>query len=82
MRLIDADEFIKGLEDLYQQAGWDRRDVHFSLADTICNLDMMPTVDAIPVAWIEQYGKANWYDFGTQYNAITKMLEEWERKEE
>lgn len=49
MRLIDADEFIEALEDLYQQAGWDRREVHFSLADTICNLDMMPTVEAEPV---------------------------------
>ena len=58
MRLIDADEFIEALEDLYQQAGWDRREVHFSLADTICNLDMMPTVDAEPVRhgnWIKYY---------------------------
>lgn len=49
MRLIDADEFIEALEDLYRHAGWDRREIHFSLADTICNLDMMPTVEAEPV---------------------------------
>lgn len=48
----------------------------------ISQIDSQPTVDAIPVEWIKQYVEANWYDFGTQYNAITKMLEEWERKEE
>lgn len=48
MRLIDADEFIEALEDLYRHAGWDRREIHFSLADTICNLDMMPTIAKLP----------------------------------
>ena len=55
MRIIDADEFISKLEELYQYAGWDKRDVHFSLADTICNLDMIPTVEAIPIEWILSY---------------------------
>lgn len=58
MRLIDADEFISELEDLYKQAGWDRREIHFSLADTICNLDMMPTVEVEPVRhghWIVDF---------------------------
>lgn len=36
--------------------------------------------EAIPVEWIEQYGQANWYDFGTQYNAITEMLKAWGEK--
>lgn len=40
----------------------------------------LPTVDAIPVKWIEQYGRENWYDFGTQYNAITEMLKAWRKK--
>ena len=57
-RLIDADELISELEDLYKQAGWDNRDVHFSLADTICNLDMIPTVEVEPVRhghWIMEF---------------------------
>lgn len=33
--------------------------------------------EAIPIAWIEQYGAKNWFDFGTQYNAITEMLKAW-----
>ena len=64
-RLIDADK----LPNIYTATH----------QEMIMSFEEAPTVDAIPVEWIEQYGKANWYDFGTQYNAITKMLEEWER---
>ena len=42
-RLIDADEFIKEMKELYKQAGWGDRDIHFSLADVISNIDMMPS---------------------------------------
>lgn len=49
IRVINVDDFISKLEELYQYAGWDRREIHFSLADIICNLDMMPTVEAEPV---------------------------------
>ena len=67
-RLIDADK----LPNIYTATH----------QEMIMSFEEAPTVDAIPVEWIEQYGKANWYDFGTQYNAITKMLEEWKRNEE
>lgn len=43
-RLIDADAFIEELKELYKQAGWEDRDIHFSLADIISNIDMMPKV--------------------------------------
>lgn len=33
MRLIDADDFIKRMEILYEFAGWEEKEVHFSLAD-------------------------------------------------
>lgn len=33
MRLIDADNFMAELESLYRQREWDKRDIHFSLAD-------------------------------------------------
>lgn len=49
MRLIDADDFIEKNRELYDQAGWGRREVHFSLADLECNVDMMPSIDAVPV---------------------------------
>ena len=74
MRLIDADEFIEALEDLYRHAGWDRREIHFSLADTICNLDMMPTIEAKPIHRSTR----------TDENGVKWVLGEhgWERKEE
>ena len=77
MRLIDADALFINLDGMMavSPTGYIHGD---TVADMISDA---PTVEAIPVEWIEQYGKANWYDFGTQYNAITKMLEEWERKE-
>lgn len=40
----------------------------------------IPEVEAIPIEWIEQYGRENWYDFGTQHNAITEMLKAWRKK--
>ena len=47
MRLIDADNFMAELEFLYRQGEWDKRDIHFSLADIECNLDMMPTIEMV-----------------------------------
>ena len=77
-RLIEADALFINLDGMMavSPTGYIHGD---TVADMISDA---PTVEAIPVEWIEQYGEANWYDFGTQYNAITKMLEEWKRKEE
>lgn len=80
MRPIDSDDFLKQSTELYEHAGWDEREVHFSLADIRCNLEMMPTVEAIPVEWIEKFGKENFYDWDTEFNAISVMLDAW-RKE-
>lgn len=45
-RLIDADKFLQDMADLYRQAGWNKREVHFSLADLRSNISME---DMIPV---------------------------------
>ncbi len=47
MRLIDSDEFIKELSQLYAYAGWDERDIHFSLSDIACNLELMPVFNVV-----------------------------------
>ena len=44
MKTIDADDFISQMKDLYHRAGWDEREVHFSLRDLICNIANMKTV--------------------------------------
>lgn len=43
-------------------------------------IDEMPTVEAVPVEWIERFGKENFYDWDTEFNAISVMLDAW-RKE-
>lgn len=48
MRTIDGDDFLRQSAELYKDAGWDEREVHFSLADLRCNLEMMPIVKAEP----------------------------------
>lgn len=47
MRLIDADELVAELIYLYEDRGWHEREIHFSLADMRCNVDIIPTVDSI-----------------------------------
>lgn len=46
----------------------------------IRRIDEVPTAEAIPVEWIKQYGEQNWFDYGTQHNAITCMLKAWEER--
>lgn len=45
-RPIDSDKFLQDMADLYRQAGWDEREVHFSLADLRSNIGME---DVIPI---------------------------------
>ena len=49
MRLVDADAFKAEGRELYREAGWDLREVHYSQLDTECNIDMMPTIEAEPI---------------------------------
>ena len=56
MRLIDSDKFLQDMAELYRQAGWDEREVHFSLADLRSNIGMEYTIlipqrepDTVPV---------------------------------
>lgn len=47
MRLIDADDFIAQTRELYNQAGWGFRDIHYSQSAVEFNLSMMPTIDPV-----------------------------------
>lgn len=76
MRLIDADELGK----LVWMGGRGNGKFYFlTVIRKIINA--APTVEAIPIEWIEKYGKQNWFDYGTQYNAITCMLKAWKEEE-
>lgn len=54
MRLIDADELVKNLNMVYALGGFDVKEVHFSLMDMHYNIGGEPTVEAIPIEWIEK----------------------------
>ena len=74
MRLIDADNLLKELEewkaDLYDTSS----DSQLGVTDAIVIACQMPTVDAIPIEWIEsQVDKGKW----------AELVQRWaERKEE
>lgn len=61
MGLIDADKFLQNMADLYRQAGWNEREVHFSLVDLQMNIFMEDTIpiprgEPVPVRhgkWID-----------------------------
>lgn len=89
MDLIERSELLKDLDDL-KKSPWYNIDNPFiqqgmrecmDMLETQC-IKKAPEVEAIPIEWIEQYGRENWYDFGTQYNAITEMLKAWRKKNE
>ena len=88
MELIDAEVVLKDIEDLrmspWYNANYLSEQRHLGMKE---GLDMADAcvryateVEAIPISWIEQYGEENWFDYGTQYNAITEMLKAWERE--
>lgn len=84
-RLIDEDTFIKNMSYLYEYAGWDEHDVHFSLADLKNNLDFEKTIEAIPIEWMKEWAKKEDETVGGMlYTSIVSIiLTDWQlRKEE
>lgn len=51
MRLVDADVAIKAVEDWYESEDADV----FDGEDIVENIRKVPTVQAIPIEWIENY---------------------------
>ena len=74
MRLIDADEL---LEDVRQnsQSYW---------ADDFAYewVNRQPTVDAIPVEWIEKYLRNYRYMAPIEKNFVREMIKAWAEREE
>ena len=83
-RLIEADRLKDDLRGLYKFAEWDEREIHFSLADIECNIDMEDSVEAIPIEWIRKYtGENRLYQSDDFDFYISDMIADWiERKEE
>lgn len=84
MRLIKADDVIKSLMDMtyYDDEGHTIHDYKDRLAIVKGFVDSVPTVDAVPVEWIEidiEQSAFSGYDMHA-YEVAT-MLEEWKEKE-
>lgn len=72
MRLIDADDFIARTRELYNQAGWGFRDIHYSQSDVEFNLSMMPTIgEWVPIKLrpMTEEEKEAWAEYG-DFNEI------------
>lgn len=79
MRLIDADELpeVNTIERIEGD-----REVFVNSWIPATAIWKAPTVEAIPIEWIEKYNNENWFDAGTQYNAVTCMLDQWREEHE
>lgn len=90
MKLIDRDKFINDMFDFYIENRWNPRDIHFSLLDVRSNIDSPQfEVKAIPVEWIENWGKKFYkvingknYYVGDGYDTAWDLLEDWEKDNE
>lgn len=78
MRLIDVDDFIAQTRELYNQAGWGFRDIHYSQSDVEMNLSMMPTIDPVRHGrWIDLHGgKVYCTECGEQFEWRTNYCPE------
>lgn len=73
MRPIDADAIT--YKYMFKHGG-------FAEAVEKENIDMMPTVDAIPIEWIEaQIEEAGYSGYDMHAYELATMLEEWKEKE-
>lgn len=84
MRLIDADEVARALDEALKELTDTmdalRKQLLVCFAKQI--LSDAPIIEAIPIEWIEKYNNENWFDAGTQYNAVTCMLDQWREEHE
>lgn len=84
MRLIDADNLIKDVMEL-----WDYKTVNgitaiTVLKQTITDIENQPTVEAIPIEWIEKWQGKQYclQDEGKAKNTVIEMLEDWRKENE
>jgi len=80
MRLIDADNLIKDVMELWDYKTVDGITATTVLKQTITDIENQPTVKAIPIEWIEQWCDNHWGDYyGVR---VTDMLADWEKENE
>ena len=77
MRAIDADRLYDQVEARYRQSSGEEHRAERSLLDAICD---SPTIDAIPVEWLEESRRdsmnAQWH------YAVAIVLSKWQKEQE
>ena len=87
MRLIDADALMKEFAEFVKESNnSDFADIP-TWNDAVSLLGSAPTVDAIPVDWIEKWQKKFYkvingknYYMGDGYDTAWDLLEDWEKE--
>ena len=78
MRLIDADNLIKDVMELWDYKTVDGITATTVLKQTITDIENQPTVKAIPIEWLEKY---IWQaDTHEEKQALRKMYMVWEKE--
>ena len=81
MKLIDAD--VIPYHRMWEE-DWTKQTIYFGYGVPEWEIDNMPTVDAIPMAWIEDYVKNAGFVSVYNVQSVEFMLRKWreEREEE
>ena len=79
MRLIDADVLMKEFAEVVKESNnSDFADVP-NWNDAVSLLGSAPTVDAIPVEWIEEWG---WKNGMSESMSLRVMIDDWRKENE
>ena len=83
MRLIDADKLIKDIKQLWDYKTVDDITATTVLKQTITDIKNAPTVNAIPIEWIEEWFSQFYGEQGLEWNRCKRfMLADWEKENE
>lgn len=93
MRLVDADALREHwhISEKCEECHWNNRDCskppYYSLHDICEAIDEVPTIDAIPVEWLEEHDGENIRDtdgniYGRRHTTISKALSMWHEEQE
>lgn len=77
-RLIDADEMLKRLESWNTDDVMDKALYNFTLNRII----EQPTVETIPIEWINHYMDTNLTKVSLFYSCMSEFVRDWQKEQE
>ena len=87
MELIDVNvlrEYFKISKECVE-CHWNNKDCskppYYSLRDICSAIDEIPTVDAIPVEWLEEHD-SDGNEYGSRYITVVEALSMWQKEHE